>query len=203
MILLISAEKFNRYLMIHNDKSMVLPASELKKEIKNNKRYAVVCLGGGRIDRYKYSIEIFKLTKNSKIIFCGISTNGACMNISWAELGKDIAEKSGCNANDIIMLKNPSSTFEEAFFLKEFLRKNKFDRIIIISDPFHMRRIKMTYKKIFKDDYCKLIFSYPENSWYRTDNWWKNPESVYAVATEYLKLLWYKIRNYIDRKSVV
>jgi len=54
MILLISAEKFNRYLMIHNDKSMVLPASELKKEIKNNKRYAVVCLGGGRIDRYKY-----------------------------------------------------------------------------------------------------------------------------------------------------
>lgn len=164
---------------------------------KIGKADLIVCLGGGRKDRVYHAVELYKKHTGKKLLFTGDTARGVCIDTTWAELGRLMAIKLGCFAEDIYVLKRPSSTYEEALFIRKFLEKNKFTSAIIISDPYHMRRIKLTFNKVFEGSLLKLFFDYPESSWYLSDSWWVDEDSLVALVNEYLKLVLYKAKGYI------
>ena len=59
---------------------------------------------------------------------------------------------------DILFLEERSqNTYEDAKYVKEDLLKMSLHSAIMVSDPFHMRRVSMIFKKVFKDT-CLFIF---------------------------------------------
>lgn len=88
------------------------------------------------------------------------------------------------------------STYMEAEKLKEWIARNSYpvQSIIVVSDPFHMRRALWTYQQVFGDQIQIQMAPVPfELTPYRA-TWWKDTESQKYVREEYFKFVFYRFR---------
>ncbi len=85
------------------------------------------------------------------------------------------------------------NSWEEAQNTLQLMKNNGWKRVIVVSDPPHMRRLKRVWKGIFSatDKVFILIPSSP--SWWDATHWWSNDKSAKFVIAEYIKILLYRI----------
>jgi uncharacterized SAM-binding protein YcdF (DUF218 family) len=84
----------------------------------------------------------------------------------------------------------------EAERLKEWIEKSPstVKSIIVVSDPFHMRRARWAYQKVFNDQIQIQMAPVPFDRTPFQLTWWKDVESKRYVQEEYFKLIFYLIR---------
>lgn len=94
-----------------------------------------------------------------------------------------------------------TSTYMEAEKLKEWIERNSYSvhSIIVVSDPFHMRRVRWTYQRVFGDEIQLQMAPVPFAVTPYQRTWWKDPESRRNVREEYSKLLYYLFRYQYSR----
>ena len=88
------------------------------------------------------------------------------------------------------------STYMEAERLKEWTESNSspVQSIIVVSDPFHMRRARWTYQKVFGDRVQIQMAPVPFELTPYQSAWWKDLDSRKYVEEEYFKLIFYLFR---------
>ena len=88
------------------------------------------------------------------------------------------------------------STYMEAEKLKEWIMRGPdlVQSIIVVSDPFHMRRARWTYRKIFGDQVQIQMAPVPFDRTPYQLTWWKDNESRKYVRDEYFKFIFYLFR---------
>ena len=88
------------------------------------------------------------------------------------------------------------STYMEAELLKEWMEKNTspVQSIIVVSDPFHMRRARWAYQKVFGDQIQIQMAPVPFELTPYQSTWWKDVESQKYVQEEYFKFIFYLFR---------
>lgn len=88
------------------------------------------------------------------------------------------------------------STYMEAERLKDWIARNNYPvkSIIVVSDPFHMRRARWTYEKVFGDKVQIQMAPVPFELTPYQSTWWKDSESRKYVREEYSKLIFYLFR---------
>ena len=95
---------------------------------------------------------------------------------------------------DILFLEERSqNTYEDAKYAKEDLLKMGIHSAIIVSDPFHMRRVSMIFKKVFKDTPVSLTFSPADDGEFLLGGLW-SPGEIRYILSEYVKIVYYTIR---------
>ncbi len=79
------------------------------------------------------------------------------------------------------------STYMEAKRLKEWIERNSspVQSIIVVSDPFHMRRARWAYRKVFGDKIQIQMAPVPFELRPYQSTWWKDVESRKYVQEEY------------------
>lgn len=85
-----------------------------------------------------------------------------------------------------------TSTFEESVALKRLTwQKSDVGKAMVVSSPFHMRRVKMIFNEVMPDD-VELVFRHVpwKESAYKK-RWWKTEDGILMVITEYIKLPYY------------
>jgi uncharacterized SAM-binding protein YcdF (DUF218 family) len=61
-----------------------------------------------------------------------------------------------------------------------------------VSSPYHMRRARMIFKKVFNDQRdITLTFSSTDNEDFQIHKWWTQENELTVVVTEYFKLTLY------------
>lgn len=96
----------------------------------------------------------------------------------------------------ITAIKKSTSTYEDALVAKEYTSKNGIKSAIIVSSPYHMRRVKMTFDRLFKDTKIKLLYYPAMNADFSTKGWWKREKDLIWVNNEYLKMLHYWLKYF-------
>ena len=88
------------------------------------------------------------------------------------------------------------STYMEAERLKEWIAQNPYPvrSVIVVSDPFHMRRARWTYQKVLGDGITIQMAPVPFDMTPYQRPWWRDAQSRLNVREEYSKLLYYLIR---------
>ena len=114
---------------------------EQEKEFFDKTDFIVLLAGGDSEDRLKKSLEYYK--KNvplSKII---IYTGGdfTYLKTNPSNSRRAYFENNGIDNSNIIHFKNVNNTMEEIILIKEFMLKNNFKKVTIISDDYHAMRI--------------------------------------------------------------
>jgi len=96
------------------------------------------------------------------------------------------------------------STYMEAEKLKEWIERNAYpvQSIIVVSDPFHMRRARWAYRKVFGDQVQIQMAPVPFELTPYQPTWWKDPESQKYVRDEYFKSVFYLLRYQYSRGFV-
>jgi uncharacterized SAM-binding protein YcdF (DUF218 family) len=142
---------------------------------------AIIVLSGDS-DRDRYAADLYNLGFSSVIIMSGV-TNPAGIMV-------ERAVKYGVKREDIIAEKKARSTYQNALYTRKIMLDNGFQSAIVVSSPFHMRRSRMVFERVFKKTGISLTYcAVPPNLSIDDE---KSPESFrWFLAVEYGKLIYY------------
>jgi len=164
--------------------------------IKDNLKPAdVIHVIAGDDYRTDYAIKLYKQGLAKQIFFTG----GWCKyhNFYHGLHGKERAAKQGIPIGAIAIDDSEiKSTYSEVIRLKEFFaqRKIHINSIIVVSDPYHMRRSRWTYKEVFGDKMKIQMAPVPFELTPYKQIWWIDAESRKFLKEEYIKIAYYYAR---------
>ncbi len=94
------------------------------------------------------------------------------------------------------------STYDEALLLASYLAKNQpaYRSIMVVSDPYHMRRVQWTYRHIFGKQLTIFLAPVPFAQTPFSEQWWTDQRSSNYVREEYGKLVYYFLRYQLNMK---
>lgn len=156
----------------------------------------VIVAISGRSSRYKYAVRLFKEGYANFILF---NYNGEDMfdivgeKINPEEKIRNFAKSNNIPLDRIFIDSRCTSTYEDMVYTKENIIKNRFKSAIIVSNNFHMLRVSLTYKKVFKGTDIKPVFApVPmEIDGISPKGWWTRESDLIKVFEEYVKLVFY------------
>jgi uncharacterized SAM-binding protein YcdF (DUF218 family) len=89
---------------------------------------------------------------------------------------------------------NVSSTYEEALALRDWVKQNGARKIVIVSDPFHSRRVKWLFRKELATTGAQVLTAVAPPLEYDSSNWWKHEEGLIAFQNELIKYGLYRLK---------
>jgi len=156
----------------------------------------VIIILGGDSERVPYGVKLYHSNYSDKIIVTGGLINLPQINTTWAELEKEEAIDMGVPQNDILLVDNSNTTFEDAQFSREIMLQNNFSSAIVVSSPYHMRRVAWIFGKVFNDDSIKLFYSPVGDSWFKPEKWWIDERRMHVIMDEYAKFVYYLFKGF-------
>jgi len=86
-----------------------------------------------------------------------------------------------------------TSTFEEAKALRLWCLANNARSVIIVTNPFHSRRVRWIFTKVLADEIDMQIATVDAHQ-YTPRNWWESEEGLIALNNEWVKMVYYWIK---------
>ena len=97
----------------------------------------IICLGGNVPARQEKSLKLFDERYAQKLLLTNQSPGYFL--------------ERGVSPSNIYTTNSPSHTFEEARYCRKFMEDNKFNSAIVVSDWWHLRRVRWSFEIVFKD----------------------------------------------------
>jgi len=134
---------------------------------------AIVVFSGDSL--FLRTIEAVSLYKNGyakNLIFAGCAKVGGSLNQDNPFVLKRKAVAMGVPSKAIYLVTGSLDTYGEVILIKKIIVRNHFNKVILITSPFHQRRAYLLAEKQFRDSRVKIL-NYPASdpSW-NSDGWW-------------------------------
>jgi uncharacterized SAM-binding protein YcdF (DUF218 family) len=155
----------------------------------------VIHVIAGEDDRTDYAIQLYQQGYGKQLFFTG----GWCRfhNLYHGEHGRALALEQGVPPEAVAIDESwVTSTYSEAVRLKEFIDTSPVPirSVIVVSDAYHMRRARWTYRRLLGDEIRVQMAPVPFESSPYQRRWWTDDASRAYVKDEYLKLAYYHAR---------
>jgi uncharacterized SAM-binding protein YcdF (DUF218 family) len=155
----------------------------------------------GYEERVVYAVELYKQGLADNLIF----SSGYMYVFKEPLLMKALAISLGVPENAVILEDKARNTYENVDFVARILGKKGWDKILLVSSPYHMRRASLVFNKVAKNirvDYTpipkSIFYSHEDRNSYGRKNWKRiNLEQIKGIVHEYLGILYYWWRGYI------
>jgi uncharacterized SAM-binding protein YcdF (DUF218 family) len=163
----------------------------------------VIHVIGGDDYRTDYAIRLYKQGLGKTIFF----TVGWCQKHQYhhGEHGRERSMAQGV-PSDAIAYDSASvtSTYSEAERLKAWIARSPVPirSVIVVSDPFHMRRARWAFKRVLGKTVEVRMAPVPFEMTNLQRRWWTDWRGRYYVRDEYEKLVYYVLRYQIARGKV-
>jgi uncharacterized SAM-binding protein YcdF (DUF218 family) len=145
--------------------------------------------------RSDYAIQLYKEGYARQIFFTG--TWCAIHQVNHSEHGRERALEQGVPSSAIVIDGTEiETTYSEAVRLKEYISASPtpIHSIIIVSDPYHMRRARWAFRKVLGDQIILQMAPVPFEQLPYPRHWWTDWESRKMVRDEYIKSVFYLLR---------
>jgi len=155
----------------------------------------VIHVIAGEDYRTDYAFQLYQQGYGKTVFFTG----GWC-DIHLYEHGARARDKALAQGLSLDAIASDDSavmsTYMEAERLKEWIASNSspVQSIIVVSDPFHMRRARWAYQKVFGDQVKIQMEPVPFELTPYHPTWWKDADSKKYVEEEYFKFIFYLFR---------
>lgn len=157
--------------------------------------------GEGYEERVQYAVQLYKNGYAEHIIF----SSGYMYVFKEPLVMKALAMSLGVPESAIILEDKAKNTYENIIFTKKVLESKRWNKVLVISSPYHMRRVAMIFNKNAKDieaRYTSLPNSYFYSHPYKDERGnkvWKriSLKQIGGVFHEYLGILYYLWKGYI------
>ena len=158
---------------------------------------AIMVLSGGSIGRLDYGVKLFKegygqlffLSEGEGVIYD--------LDLKWSDVALPRAVEAGVPQDKIIMIRNITSTYEEAISSRTQLTNYRVKSLILVTEPYHTFRSCATFRKALRDQGVAIVCRPSPSDWFYPDKWWSIERGLIVVNNEYLKLAFYLIKGYI------
>ncbi len=187
---------------LNPDRVLDSPARLLYVDTRDGSRAdAVVCLSGAEVERVEHCRRLYKAGKAGKIIVTGGGLEAGLIFYtaggSLASVSRGWLVENGVPEDSIEVVAQGASTYDEAAAVRVFIEGEGMGSIVVVSSPYHMRRVALVFRKAFRGSGVKVSFSPARGFNEGLAGWWRDEGLAAAVLAEYVKLLVYAVKGYV------
>lgn len=95
----------------------------------------------------------------------------------------------------IILESAAGNSWEEAVNTLGLLRQHEWKRVLVVSDPPHMRRLDWSWGKVFRESGKEYVLVSTAPPWWDAAHWWRDEQATPFVLMEYIKLAYYILKH--------
>lgn len=162
---------------------------------------ALVVLSGGIITRLPCAIELYKQGYAPRIILTEQRHPfGRLRQVGGDEWSIAAAIIQALHAT-VNLVKVPSlkggatSTFDEAYDLREYSVKHHLKHLIIVTDDHHTRRSLYAFEKVLRGTGIKVEAAGTKNDIFNESNWWQSDTGISSYVMEGIKYVVYRFSD--------
>ncbi|MCM2327031.1 MAG: YdcF family protein [Lysobacter sp.] len=96
--------------------------------------------------------------------------------------------RAGVPETAVLMDSASSNSGEEAAFGLRLAKSRGWKRVLVVSDPPHMRRLVLLWGRAFAGSGVEVVLVASRPRWWEPDRWWASRRSAQFVIMEYIKL---------------
>ena len=87
-----------------------------------------------------------------------------------------------------------TNSWEEAVNTRRTMEANGWRRALVVSDPYHLRRLSWTWGRVFKDSGLSYSLVSTSPRYWDSDGWWRDEKAAQVMIMEYIKLAYYLVK---------
>lgn len=158
------------------------------------KANAIIVLGGDDGERSMRAQALYREGYAPIIVLTGLEkgTVAPPARLTWRA---DFLVAHGVSRAALRFEVRSKNSFEEATQILALMQKEKWQSVIVVSDPPHMRRLSWTWARVFKDSALHYVLVPSTAEWWTPGNWWRDEQSGAFVIMEYIKLAYYMVKR--------
>lgn len=148
--------------------------------------------GGGFQERVTQALGLYHAGYAPRMIF----SSGFVFTMREAEVMKAVAEAGGVPPDAIVLEERAANTYENVAFTARLLEERGWDRVLLVSSPYHMRRALLTWRKVAPE--VEVVPTpTPESQFYTRDGWGISLEQIRGLLHEYAAIPYYWWRGWV------
>jgi uncharacterized SAM-binding protein YcdF (DUF218 family) len=189
------------YLLVFNTNLLWWTARPLFVEAPPSRADAIVVFaggvgesgkaGGGAQERLARAVELYRAHYAPVMIL----SSGFVYSFREADVMRAMAIDQGVPDSAIMLEQRSTNTLQNVKFVDDILRDRHWNRILLVSSPYHMRRAVMVWKKQAPD--VEVVPTPVEHSQFYDHGRGANLEQVRGIIQEYLAILGYWRRGWL------
>jgi len=158
---------------------------------------AIVLLNGNISTRAYRAVDLHRRT-GAPILMARLADTeevriGVLPNITDAT--RELLLRRGVPAGSVQVMSSDrwiAGTWAEAMLLAEQIRDRGWREVVIVTDAFHTRRARWTFRTVMKGEPVVFTCAATPFSVKLIDGWWRSEYGVVHVIIEYIKLIYYR-----------
>jgi uncharacterized SAM-binding protein YcdF (DUF218 family) len=155
----------------------------------------VIIVLGGEIqgERSERAVELYKAGLASQFLL----SDGTWMSwrIRSIDEMQDYLLAKGIPSEVIHLESQSRSTYENALYCLEVMKQQGWRSAVVVTTFWHSRRSQFVFEKVYANSNIKLSYAVASDKNIRNlQRWWKDPEKMQVVMTEWSKLIVYGFR---------
>lgn len=151
----------------------------------------VLALGGDNGDRVVMASKIYKQGYAPRVMLTGLENSPLITRVNYLNWRVEFLTEQKTPFDSIILESEAGNSWEEAVNTLAILKLHGWKRVIVVSDPPHLRRLSWVWSKVFTGSDKEFVLVSSEPAWWSPLHWWTNDQSGLFVVMEYIKLGYY------------
>jgi len=140
--------------------------------------------------RIEHAVALYTEGYAPVVAFTDATYKDAGLTCSSARIDVPAAQALGLPGDAVVITGDEvASTYDEAVAVRALVTEHGWQRLIVVTDPFHTRRAVATFRALIPE--ATVTASATPDGEYDPQHWWRSEEGVMAVITEVGKLAFY------------
>ncbi len=152
---------------------------------------AIIVLAGNAPSRSAHGVELYRQGWAPRVIVADERVKSHGLETTWRVLNEQGIARLDIPADALVVLPRPGEdTHDEAMLSRDMLAERGWTRVILVTDRFHSWRARAIFRAALAPIGVDVRSS---PSTFGTDvlrEWWKRPDGVEVVFSEYAKFTW-------------
>lgn len=170
----------------------------LVKEDLHARGDALYVLGGAVVERSIAAKRFLDEGVAPVAVFTGSNSPDVLrlygLHSSEAEISRRVAVLAGVPEVLTSVLKEGTSTWEEALAVRDHALLNAYDTVVVVTTEFHTRRVSRVFNKVLVPAGLTVMVRAAPSARYNPACWWTSEEGLLMVNNEYVKLMYYWLK---------
>jgi uncharacterized SAM-binding protein YcdF (DUF218 family) len=161
---------------------------------------AIFVLAGARVERWLEGLELYRERQAPIIVLSPGPTTPAEAGLrargirfpSEGEAARDALQQLGVPADAVRILPGPvDNTAQEAEALHALTRETAWQRVIVVTSPYHTRRARFAFRREFQGSAVRIFVRASRFDGSQPSRWWRHRSDIRFVTSELQKLALY------------
>ncbi len=155
----------------------------------------MVALGGDKGARADRVLELYRKGFAPKVLLTAMEDGHSKTRAAYLDWRARYLIDQGVPEQVLLYDSRSANSWEEAVNTFQLMQSMKLDRVLVVSDPPHMRRLSWIWAKVFSGSGKEYTLVASDMEDWDAEHWWRTSPNAQFVFAEYIKLAYYLVQH--------